>query len=377
MKAIVLQPNLKHAIGVVSHAVAGTTTLPIIQMIAMTAKGGYFELWGTDLGIGIRYGIGAVIEEEGGICLPSKLLSDYIGGLPDQNIHMTTDEKRQSVAITCGSNDANISGVGADQFPFFPVVSEAERPAFSLEADWLRQTADGVAIAAADDIQRTTGAVCFRVQAGRVTVIAADGFRMARLTFKTEIPDQEILIPRSTLETLGRLLKDYPGMVEVYMRPDGPGGSASMSFVIGEVELYCRPMVGTYFNVEQVIPKDVMASTEFDTAELARAVKLASFYAKQNNQIVRLTLEGDTIMLGANAEEVGGNRTMVSADCEGGGFAAVNVKYMADAVAALGTERGKLAISPTRVIMLRPIGRDHYLHVIMPMNPKAGAPKEA
>ena len=97
MKLSCLQENLKRGLAIVGHAVAGKSTLPVLSHILLATDDGRLKLAATNLEVGITCWIGAKIEEEGAITIPAKLLSDVVGGLPNDKISLALDARTQTV----------------------------------------------------------------------------------------------------------------------------------------------------------------------------------------------------------------------------------------------------------------------------------------
>ncbi|KPV48470.1 DNA polymerase III subunit beta, partial [Kouleothrix aurantiaca] len=106
MKLSCLQENLKRGLAIVGHAVAGKSTLPVLSNILLATDDGRLKLAATNLEIGITCWIGAKIEEDGAVTIPAKLLSDVVGGLPNDKISLQLDPRTPTVAIKCARYDS-------------------------------------------------------------------------------------------------------------------------------------------------------------------------------------------------------------------------------------------------------------------------------
>src|SRR5215213_1149577 len=126
MKLSCLQENLKRGLAIVGHAVAGKSTLPVLSHILLATDDGRLRLAATNLELGITCWIGAKIDEEGAITIPAKLLSDVVGGLPNDKINLKLDARTQAVNLTCARFESNIKGIEADEFPVIPTVSDRQ-----------------------------------------------------------------------------------------------------------------------------------------------------------------------------------------------------------------------------------------------------------
>lgn len=71
----------------------------------------------------------------------------------------------------------------------------------------------------------------------------------------------------------------------------------------------------------------------------------------------------------AQSAETGSNEAKVDATVDGGGVeVAFNVKYLVDALNVINTQNVAIETSTsTAPGVIRPVGRDDYLYVVMPM----------
>jgi len=81
-------------------------------------------------------------------------------------------------------------------------------------------------------------------------------------------------------------------------------------------------------------------------------------------------LEPGSVEISAMSEETGSNETVVAATIDGVGLLiAFNVKYLREVLEVIKTPNVALETSAANAPgVLRPIGDDNFLHVIMPMH---------
>lgn len=375
MKLTCLQENLKRGLATVSHAVAGKSTLPVLANVLLATDGGRLKLAATNLEVGITHWIGAQVSEEGAVTVPARLLADVVGSLPNDRITLTLDARTQTVRIECGRFTSNIKGIDADEFPTIPGVADRE-PAVSLASDVLREAIDQVAFAAATDESRPVlVGVLVRLRETRMYLAAADGFRLATRTVNLPEPvaqPMEFIVPARALMEVARIAADAEGNVSIIVTP----GGGQVLFHTESTELVSRLIEGKFPDIERIIPQQYTTRVVADTLELAKAVKLASYFATASQNVVKLVMEpgGEPgpgrLVISANAAEVGDNTGELDCMVQGeGGPIALNVKYLADLLAVVKT--AQLAIetqSPQSPGVFRPIGQEGYLHIIMPMS---------
>lgn len=382
MKISCLQENLKRGLAVVSHAVAGKSTLPVLSNILIASDDGRLKLAATNLEIGITCWIGAKIEEEGAVTVPAKLLSDVVGSLPNDRIDLRLDMRTQTLNLKCARFENNIKGTEAGEFPSIPTVDD-RTPIAVFPAALLRETIQQVAFAAATEETRPVlQGVQLRLRDNRAIFAAADGFRLAQRIIELPEPaaqPQEMIIPARALNELARILastalsdhNDDESQVEMIVTSSG--GQAL--FHTGTVDLVSRLIDGKFPDVDRVIPQQYQTRAVLDTQELMKAVKLASYFTVAPSNSVRLHMEPGGEMgpghmtISANAVDVGDNKGQVDAMITGeGGQIALNVKFLSDAIAAIPTSQLALETqSPQHPAVFKPVGVEGYIHIVMPM----------
>ena len=93
MKLSCLQENLNKALGIVGRAVATRATLPITNNILLTTDQSRLKLVATNLEMAISYWTGAKVEEEGEITVQARLLTEFVGSLPNDRIDVSLSPK--------------------------------------------------------------------------------------------------------------------------------------------------------------------------------------------------------------------------------------------------------------------------------------------
>lgn len=375
MKLTCMQEDLKRGLAAVGHAVAGKSTLPVLANVLLATDEGRLKLTATNLEVGINRWISATITRDGAVAVPAKLLTDVVGGLPNDKVTLSLDQKTQTLRVECGRFVSNIKGVDADEFPSLPTVS-AQTPLVSLAAEVWQEAIDQVAFAAATDESRPilTG-VLVRTRDQQVTLVAADGFRLAMRTIQVSAPVAhavDCLIPARTLSELARIIGDTDAEVAMVYTP----GGSHVLFHTENIEVVSRLIEGRFPDFERIIPQQYLTRMVLDSSELAKAVKLASFFAGSSQNVVKLKIEPASelapgrVVISANAAELGDNTSELDGSVTGeGGVIALNVRFLADAIAAVHSNQIAFEMqSAQSPAVFKPVGQDGYIHIVMPMS---------
>lgn len=373
MKLSCLQENLARGLGIVGRAVAVRSTLPITGHVLLATDGGRLKLSATNLEIALTCWIGSQIEEEGGITIPARLLTDFVNSLPPERIDLTLAARSRQLRLVCARNEATIGGMDADDFPPIPRVEGGD--GLKLDPKSLRQAITQVVFAAAtDDSRPVLTGVHTLMEGSELTFAAADGFRLAvyRLPLSEAVSERtEVIIPAKALAEVNRLLADEEEPVQMTFNAN----KTQVLFRLKNVEMVAQLIQGTFPNYGQLIPTSYTSKAVVDVGGFLRETRIASIFARDGSGIVRLVfaageeLAPGRMTISARAEEIGDNMGEIDAVVEGEeSKIAFNGKYLQEVLAVL--EDGQVALettNPSSPGVLRPVGVENYVHVVMPM----------
>lgn len=376
MKVTCKQSDISRGLSVVSHAVATRSTLPVLANILMATDENRLRLSATNLEIGITCWVPAQVAEEGSITVPARLLTDFVGGLPQGTVDMSAPTGTYSLSVKSARNAANIKGMDAGEFPTIPSADSPEPPVL-LDAATLKEMISEVAFAAATDEARPvfTG-VLTQVAEDKMTMAAADSYRLAVRSTSLAAnghPTGDILIPAKTLTELARILP-AEGTVQMVITPN----RSQVLFHSEGMDLISRLIDGAFPAYQRIMPASYATRAVLDTGEAKAAARSVALFAKDSNNIVTLTIEPGkadgaepgTVMLQATAEELGDNTSVINAAVDGKGLRIMfNVKYLTDVLAIIDTPEVALELdSAQKPGVVKPVGETDYTYVIMPMH---------
>ncbi len=373
MKVSVLQENLNKGLSTVGRAVPARSTLPQASHVKLETDQGQLKLVATDLQIAISCWLGAQVEEEGAVTIPARLLSDLVASLPSDRIDLSVAERQRQLHLSCARNQATMAGMDAADFP--PVPQVAEGLQLKLDAGALKKAISQVQFAAAiDDTRPVLTGVHILAEDRQLTLAAADGFRLAvhKLPLDQEIAERvEVIIPARALREIERLIGDESEPVDVSFN----AGRTQVLFKLKSVELVATLIQGTFPNYSQLIPQSFTTRAVVDMHQFLQETRIAAIFARDGAGIVRLEFEPNEggpgkLTISARAEEIGEHRGDLDVALEGeAGKVAFNSKYLQDVLAAL-DDVSQVALettSPSSPGVIRPVGDDSYVHVVMPM----------
>ncbi|MEJ2756906.1 MAG: DNA polymerase III subunit beta [Anaerolineales bacterium] len=374
MKVSVLQENLAHGLNVVSRAVSPRSTLPVLANVLVASDEGRLRLSATNLELGITCWIGAKITEEGSTTVPARTFSDLINTLPDGQVDMDLAVRTQTLHVRSGASNTDIKCIDAQEFPPMPVPDLDGGVVFNV-AD-LREMIHQVVFAASTDEARPvlTG-VLITVDGSKVTLAAADGFRLSvREAAISDTAGQTVkaIVPARALHELARIVGDGDEQVTMVLPP----GRGQVIFRTQNIELTSQLIEGNFPDFQQIIPTMQNTRTILSTAAFLKACKQAEIFARDGSHIAQLNINpGDelqpgTVEISAQYEETGSSEAVVDATIEGQPIViAFNVRYLREVLDVVGTPNVALETTAAAAPgVVRPMGDNGFLHVIMPMH---------
>jgi DNA polymerase-3 subunit beta len=217
--------------------------------------------------------------------------------------------------------------------------------------------------------------VLAEINGGEMTLAAADGFRLsvrnAHLSSPAAGPVKAI-IPARALSELGRIISDGDETVSMIMPPN----RGQVIFRSKNVELVSQLIDGTFPDFRGIIPTTHTTRSLLPTNAFLKACKAADIFAREAAHSARLRispgseLEPGKVEVSATAAETGSNETVVDATVEGQAVEiAFNVRFLVDVLGVIDTPNVALeTTSPSSPGVLRPVGREDFVHVVMPMH---------
>lgn len=375
MKVSCLQEQLQRALVQVSRAVATKSALPVLSNVLLSAEEGRLKIAATNLEIGITTHIEALIEETGKITVDAKLLSEFVNTLPNESVQLSADKVRSSLNVQCKRDKAAINGIDADDFPVIPKGGD-EATSVEVDPQLFREMIAQVEFAAAtDDSRPVLAGVLTRFEGTTITLAAADGFRLAVRSGELASPVAEkldIIVPARAYRELARIIGDSSQPLRLAITPN----QGQLLVKVGETEFLSRLIEGSFPDFRQIIPREFGTLVEIGRDALAAAVRRASYFARDNNDVIRVAvkpseddLNPGTVEVSATAAERGNSQSYVDSSVVGPELQiAFNARYLADVLGVLKPGQVVLGMNGgNQAGVVRGAGAEEYTHVIMPM----------
>jgi len=380
------QGDLSLHLASVGRAVASRPSLPVLANVLLEADGesGRVALTAFDLNLGIRSEFEAQVITGGATTLPAKLLNDIVSKLPKGELTLEQPDPTGPMTLTWGSNQYQVRGLSAEEFPALPEIRGQERA--EMRVDTLLKGIEQTIFAASHDEtkQVLTGVHVQLLMEDEplLEFAATDGHRLATVklplipssdeesapasTLAPTPSSLQFTIPVRTLKELERILSNQSATT-VTVQFD----SSQVQFGLERHLITSRLLDGQYPDYNRLIPAQFERLMTVDRKQLIESLERIAVLAAQKNDIIKFRLsEGEqTLGISVEAPDVGSGEESLPVQLSGGDLEiAFNVKYLLDALKVINTQDVQLHLNgATQPVVWQPVGAMQLRYLVMPV----------
>ena len=382
MKLVCSQTELTSSLQLVSRAVAGRPTHPVLANVLLTADAatGRLSLTGFDLNLGIQTSLPAAVEASGAITLPARLFGEIVSRLSaDSPLTLSCPEGEEQVELTSLSGTYRMRGMPAEDFPDLP-LAQSGVPIRLDAASLVKGLRATLFSSSGDDAKQILTGVHLRLAGEGLECAATDGHRLAvqRLD-KALAPGNEtvlaegeepfaVTVPARSLRELERLLSGRPSDEPLSLFSE----RGQVVVLWADQVLTSRTIDGTYPNYRQLLPETFNRRLVLDRRAFTASLERVAVLADQHNNVVKISSDpaAGQVLIRADAQDVGSGSEGVAAVIEGEAIEiAFNVRYLLEGLKAMAADQVVLQCNgPTTPAVLAPVGEDgSFTYLVMPV----------
>ncbi|AFZ46342.1 DNA polymerase III, beta subunit [Cyanobacterium stanieri PCC 7202] len=394
MKIICSQSELKNNLSLVSRAVPGRPTHPILANVLLVADSekNTVTLTGFDLSLGMRTSFAAEVEQEGNITIPAKLFNDIVTRLPEGEITISFDpddlDDNPLVAIESMYGKFQLRGVSGEEFPELPTVEKEE--ALMLPVTSLSEGLKGSLFAASnDEAKQVLTGIHLTRNLDTLEFAATDGHRLAvvKTTDEKEASEDgdgnsedntdDISISEEqnfTMTIPARALRELEKILTLAKEEDNVAlyvDDGQVVFELGLQNLTSRKLDGAYPNYNQLIPTAFDRTMVVERKRLIESLERVSVLLDQKNNMVKFSIDADNgqLFLSVEANELGNAKESISAEITGDNFEiGFNIRYLMDGLKALSSNDITFHFNgPIQPVIVTPLSGLQMTYLIMPV----------
>ena len=314
MKGKVLQENLAKALQIANRFVSVKAQLPILGNILFEAKKNKVLISATNLELSISLSLGAQIAKEGKLSLPAKNLTDFVVNLPKGTINF--EAEKEQLKLESENFNSTFSGMDPSDFPEIPATLAKEKMKLPSE-DLLFSLSQVLFSVSTDETRPVLTGVLILFKEDSIVFVATDGFRLSQKKIKIKkgersISETKLILPKNALAEITRLAG---GEEEISLSLQKEENQAI--FEVDNQILTSRVIEGEFPDFEKIIPKETKLKVNVDKEDFLRAVKLASVFARDSANVIKLSFTKSSLEIEAESAQSGSQKGSVEAKTEG------------------------------------------------------------
>jgi len=299
----------------VQSIVSTRTTLPILSNVLLKAEKGKLWLSTTDLEVSVKTSVEAKVSQTGATTLPARRIFSIFKELPSHEIEIEVDEKNDAT-IKCGSAFFKIVGISEDEFPPLPKFKGGE--SYTIDQGVFRNMLSLTGYAASNDETRyVLNGVLLSLKAGKLTIVATDGRRLALIEQELEFPEEaerDLILPSKAVDELCKTLSD-DGTVKIDATENQIAFNFSFSSTSsrkkGDMLVVSKLIEGTYPNFKQVIPAQCEERVTLERETLLTATRRVALLASDKSNSIKLNFAKNSLNIIAVTPEIGEARESI------------------------------------------------------------------
>lgn len=371
MRFIVSASGLLKNLQLVGGIIGANTVLPVLEDFLLELSDGTLTITGSDLETMIKVSMPVQSEEDevagtnGRVCVPSRILLDYLKNLPEQPVHFFINENM--VEISSNTGKYKIGGERSDEFPKEPQASDTtslQMPAAKLN----EAIAKTIYATTTDTLRPAMTGVLFEFNPDNVTFVATDAHRLIKFE-RTDIsaPEGSIIVPRKPLQQLRSILPNEDSPVEISFNNN------HLFVRFDHVSLSCRLIDAKFPPYKAVIPVGNPYQLTINRTDLLSTLRRVSIFASKGTSQVMFDIIGNTVTVSAQDIDFSyeGNEQL---SCQYNGEdmkIAFNAKMLIEMLGNLTSDEVLIELSvPSRAAIFRPsttVEDEDLLMMLMPL----------
>lgn len=370
MKFQIQTLTLKNALDIVNHATASISTTPILENILIKVNYANIVFTSNNLEMAIEHIVSdnLKIDLEWSFCVPSKIFTNYISLIEDDNISIELLSDN-SIEIKTNSSDIKIKWNMPSDFPLIPVVKESVF--FNLKSDILKKSVEKTLFSSANwNIRPTLAWIYVNINERVAKFATTDSFRMSE--FKVDL-DEAVsetfsqIIPNKTAFELKSILQDK---TTVKVTP----WDSQIVFAFWNTKFYSRLMNWKFPEYEWFFPNLYNTKAVINKFDLAQALKKINLLSRENNYSIKISFSLETwILIETSQTQIWEARINLVWSIEWEeAIVGLNSEYLLEVLWVIDTTHVSISFeSPLSPILITWISeddkKDSFRHIIMPL----------
>lgn len=312
MELTLERDQLLTAVTKAKGATLGTTTIPMLQNLLLTADAEGLVVRGSEPELQIAARSTATVTTGGAATVPAGRLHDALRTLPPGGqVQLVLLEKESRVTLKCGRSRFQLPTLPVQDFPASRPEEGGTRAQIAAK-DLARLIDRASFMISTEQTRYYMGGLYLHViaDAGRslLRAVATDGARLARV--ETTCPEgwsgaKAVTVPRKALNEIRRLLEGVSGDVDIWTN------GSSFSVGVGDDRLITSVVDGSFPDYTRVTGGETPRVLTFDVEDLIAALKRCVVMTGDKIRAVKMSIAAGEVLMRSRSLEAGGEAEAV------------------------------------------------------------------
>ncbi len=367
MKFIVSSSILAKQLQQINGVINSNTVLPILEDFLFEIKDKKLSVTATDLETVMKVQLEVESKTDGKVCIPHKVLSEYLKNISDQPLTFTID-KNFGIDITSDNGKYKIMGENPDNFPKEPNSDDAN--SFTMTSTALVTAINKTLFAVSnDDLRPAMTGVFFELSKKSIQFVSTDAHKLVKYnrTDAHATKDDSFIVPRKPLNLLKNSLPDNDDELTISYN------SNHLFVKHSSIQLVCRLIDARFPDYKVVIPTDNPYKLMVNRADFQSALRRVNVFSNKSTNQVALSISSSELQMAAQDVDFSfeGNERMTCTFDGADMQIAFNAKFLIEMLSAVDTLEIVMELStPTRAGIIKPSEQsenEELLMLVMPL----------
>ena len=356
--------ELLNALTKVSRAVSIKSPLPVLTGIKFDLKEDELILTGSDSDITIQTSIQDHIDiiEPGSVVLSSKYILEIIKKIDSEDVHIFIVDGTLT-RIEGANSRFDLNGTSYIDYPRIDLNKTGVN--LQMKSTDLKEAIEQTSFATSEKETRPvlTG-VNFKAKNHVLECIATDSYRLAKriLNIDSDI-SFNIIIPKKSLIEISRII-EKDELIDLYV------SDRKVLFVFDHVLIQTRLIDGTFPDTSRLIPDSFDYSMSIDSTSLLNSIDRASLLTNEQTNIVKLTMNQDTVILSSFSQEIGSVEENLSRAFYKGEPLKISfsARYLTDAIKSINGQKVRVLFTgEMKPFIIKDFEREDIIQLVLPV----------
>lgn len=334
--------KLLNALAKATRAVSVRSPLPVLTGIKFDLLSDQLILTGSDSDITIQTIIkdeDLEIIKEGYVVLNSRYIFDIVKKIDSEDIEIYIVDGLLT-RIKGSNSEFNLNGTDAIEYPRIDLSKTGTN--FVMNSLDLKNMISETKFAASDKETRPilTG-INFKANNGVIECVATDSYRLAKKVSKIDDSISfNITIPKLSLDEISKIIEKDES-IELYV------SDRKVLFILDNNIIQTRLIDGSYPDTARLIPDKFDYELTIKKADLVNAIDRVSLLLNEQNNIIKLEMKNDNVILSSYQQEIGSVEENLSTAFYKGEPLTISFssKYASDAIKSFNSEKIKISFT--------------------------------